>query len=133
MDSKLHRLAPEKRGGRLLLHFITLFIQSEGYILNLFLNEGVEETLVDGDAFHRIQHQGLVEQILELRHFSPHIIRKALLTAWEQFRGQISRRLDHRQSGRLFSFSDFVDLSVEEVGVVIEMHVFEHALSDHFV
>ena len=119
MDSKLHRLAPEKRGGRLLLHFITLFIQSEGYILNLFLNEGVEETLVDGDAFHRIQHQGLVEQILELRHFSPHIIRKALLTAWEQFRGQISRRLDHRQSGRLFLVFE-VMVVVVEVMVVAE-------------
>ena len=119
MDSKLHRLAPEKRGGRLLLHFITLFIQSEGYILNLFLNEGVEETLVDGDAFHRIQHQGLVEQILELRHFSPHIIRKALLTAWEQFRGQISRRLDHRQSGRLFLVFEVMVVMVVVVEVMV--------------
>ena len=61
----------------------------------------MEEAFVDGDPFGRVEDENFVEQVLELRHFAPNVVRKSLLSAGEQLGRQIARGLDHRQRGRL--------------------------------
>ena len=55
-------------------------------ILNLFLDEGMKEAFVDGNSFEGIQSEGFVEEVLQLRHFPPDVVRQAFLAAGEEIR-----------------------------------------------
>lgn len=69
---------------------------------DLLLDEWMQETFIDGDPLGRIQTQGPVQEIFELRHLPPHVVRQTFLSAREEFYRQVTCGLNHRQCGHLF-------------------------------
>lgn len=47
---------------------------------DLLLDEGMLQSLVDADAFGWVQHQGAIQQVLELHHLLPLVLRQSLAT-----------------------------------------------------
>lgn len=47
---------------------------------DLLLDEGMLQSLVDADAFGWVQHQGAIQQVLELHHLLPLVLRQPLAT-----------------------------------------------------
>ena len=44
----------------------------------------MEEAFVDGNSFEGIQSEGFIEEVLQLRHFPPDVVRQAFLAAGEE-------------------------------------------------
>lgn len=45
---------------------------------DLLLDKGVLQSLVDADAFGWVQHQGAIQQVLQLHHLLPLVLRQSL-------------------------------------------------------
>ena len=48
-------------------------------ILDLLLDEGMLEGLVDGDAFGGVKHDCPVQQVLQVQHLLPHVLWEPLV------------------------------------------------------
>lgn len=47
-------------------------------VLNLLLDKGVLQSLVDADAFGWVQHQGAIQQVLQLHYLLPLVLGQSL-------------------------------------------------------
>lgn len=47
---------------------------------DLLLDEGMLQSLVDADAFGWVQHQGAIQQVLELHYLLPLVLWQSLAT-----------------------------------------------------
>lgn len=56
------------------------FLAGPRELSDLLLDEGVLQGLVDADALGRVQHQGAVQQVLQLHHLLPLVLRQPLAT-----------------------------------------------------
>ena len=60
------------------LYLITQTLGASSSHLNLLLDEGMLQGLVDANPFSGVQHQDLVQQVLQLVHFLTLVFRKSL-------------------------------------------------------
>lgn len=118
------------------------------------------QRLVDADAFGRVQHQGTVQQVLELHHLLPLVLGQPLAAdhvrqevfGWvdgahhrhlllnsgrkrKQFffylRLTLEKQLKAARGETSHPFCHFVYFNVQEVQILIEVLVFEQAFADH--
>lgn len=119
------------------------------------------QSLVDADAFGRVQHQGAVQQVLQLHHLLPLVLGQALapdhvgqqifggvdgahnrhlfLKTQESKPVLVSEKPTFFSGGELlegtiqktYSLRYFVHFDVQEVEILIEVLVFEQTFTDH--
>lgn len=60
------------------LYLVTQTLGASSSQLNLLLDEGVLQGLVDANPLSRVQHEDLVQQVLQLVYFFTLVFRKSL-------------------------------------------------------
>lgn len=85
----------------------------------------MRQRVVQGNSLRRIQRKHLVQQILQLAHFTNLVVRQIL--AGNQLLLQVPVRFDHRHDDDFFPLRNLVDLVRQEVAVLIEMLILKLA------